>query len=333
MPLRREQTVPSGRLLMTMKTKAYIKAVIAVWALWAVSCSKTELCPDVPQDEITLEPAAEAMLSKAVITGTSMPDGFHIWLSTYLTDEKEPTNERNYFTDIEYAKSGAVWRSTPAHYWPMQGVLDFLGIATDPALGATFSWNSTRNTSQVDVNVPDTYDNQTEVLYAASYPLDGVHVSVPMSFRHSQAMLTFRIRTDVTDLIRVTDITVKDVYTDGILTVHGSGQLSAEWDFSGSTPADRTVHKPSASYYQEPTGSYVSFGNGILLPEQQNKVFVISYRQRANTGIAWDSDLVVDQTFTFDDTFRLWQMGKQYFYNIDFSLTGITVTPDITPWN
>ena len=37
-------------------------------------------------------------------------------------------------------------------------------------------------------------------------------------------------------------------------------------------------------------------------------------------GRNWDSDLVVEQTFTFDDVFRMWQMGKRYTYNIDFTL-------------
>ena len=60
-----------------------------------------------------------------------------------------------------------------------------------------------------------------------------------------------------------------------------------------------------------------------------NQPFVISFRQRANTGIAWDSDLVLEQTYEFDDTFRKWFMGKQYVYKIDISLSTITVEPVI----
>ena len=65
------------------------------------------------------------------------------------------------------------------------------------------------------------------------------------------------------------------------------------------------------------------------MPEQKNKTFVITFRQRANTGIAWDSDLVLEETFTFDDNFRMWFMGKQYVYKIDISLSTITVEPVI----
>ena len=261
-----------------------------------------------------------------------MPDGFHIWLSTYLSDETVAANNRNYFTDVEYAKDGSEWKSATPHYWPLQGVLDFLGIATDPALGITCTWNASRNTSQVDVDVPDTYASQTEVLYAASYPLAGNHASVPMSYRHSQALIQFCARASVLDLIKITDITINSVYTDGTLTVYGSGPLRAEWDFSSSTANNRTVPKPAVDYILEPGSTFVPFADGILLPEQQNQVFTVTFKQRANTGIAWDSDLVVEQTYTFDDVFRLWHMGKKYTYNIDFTLTGITVTPSIEDW-
>ena len=90
--------------------------------------------------------------------------------------------------------------------------------------------------------------------------------------------------------------------------------------------------KPSVDYELEPGDTFLPFGSELLLPEQLNKTFTVSFKQRANTGIAWDSDLVVEQTFTFDDVFRMWQMGKKYTYNIDFTLTGITVTPSIEDW-
>lgn len=314
-----------------MKATAYIKLFLIGCCLWAVSCSgKDELCP-VASDEITLSPATE-QTTRAAITGTDMPDGFHIWLSTYLSDETEAANNRNYFTDVEYAKDVSVWKSATSHYWPLQGTLDFLGIATDPALGISCTWNASRNTSRVDVDVPDTYASQTEVLYAASYPLAGVHASVPMSFYHSQALLIFKTRASTLNLIKVTDITIHDVYTDGTLTVKTDGPLIAEWDFSLSTPADKAVHKPALDYELEPGDTFLPFGSELLLPEQLNKTFTVTFKQRANTGIAWDSDLVVEQTFTFDDVFRMWQMGKRYTYNIDFTLTGITVSPSIEDW-
>ena len=314
-----------------MKVTAYIKLILIGCCLWAVSCSgKDELCP-VESEEITLSPSTE-QTTRAAITGTDMPDGFHIWLSTYLSDETEAANNRNYFTDVEYAKDVSVWKSATSHYWPLQGTLDFLGIATDPALGISCTWNASRNTSRVDVDVPDTYASQTEVLYAASYPLAGVHTSVPMSFYHSQALLIFKARASTLNLIKVTDITIHDVYTDGTLTVKTDGPLIAEWDFSLSTPADKAVHKPALDYELEPGDTFLPFGSELLLPEQLNKTFTVTFKQRANTGIAWDSDLVVEQTFTFDDVFRMWQMGKRYTYNIDFTLTGITVSPSIEDW-
>ena len=286
----------------------------------------------VASDEITLSPATE-QTTRAAITGTDMPDGFHIWLSTYLQDEANPSNDGNYFTGVEYAKDVTEWKSATPRYWPLSGTLDFLGVATDPSeLTLTCTWNASKNTSRVDVDVPDTYASQTEVLYAASYPLAGNHASVPMSYRHSQALIEFRARASVLDLIKITDITINSVYTDGTLTVYGSGPLSAEWDFSSSTANNRAVPKPAVDYILEPGSTFVPFADGILLPEQQNQVFTVSFKQRANTGIAWDSEFVVDQTFTFDDVFRMWHMGKKYIYNIDFTLEGITVTPTIEEW-
>ena len=130
--------------------------------LLGVSCSGDKVST-LSQDEITLAPATEPV-TRAAITGTDMPDGFHIWLSTYLSDVTSPANNRNYFTNVEYAKDGSEWKSATPYYWPLQGTLDFLGIATDPALGITCTWNAARNASRVDVDVPDTYASQTEVL-------------------------------------------------------------------------------------------------------------------------------------------------------------------------
>ena len=296
-----------------------------------VSCSGDDKVSTVSRDEITLAPATEPA-TRAAITGTDMPDGFHIWLSTYLSDETVAANNRNYFTDVEYAKDGSVWKSATPNYWPLQGTLDFLGIATDPALGITCTWDALRNASRVDVDVPDTYASQTEVLYAASYPLGGVHASVPMTYYHSQALLSFKCRASTLNLIKVTDITIHDVYTDGTLTVRTDGPLIAEWDFSSSVSSDRAVLKPTVDYELEPGDTFYPFASELLLPEQLNKTFTVSFKQRANTGISWDSDLVVEQNFTFDDVFRLWQMGKKYTYNIDFTLEGITVTPSIEDW-
>ena len=314
-----------------MKATAYIETLLVGCALLAVSCSDTEYIGSRSREEITLRPAAEPV-TRAAITGTDMPDGFHIWLSTYLSDVTSPANNRNYFTNVEYAKDGSEWKSATPYYWPLQGTLDFLGIATDPALGITCTWNAARNASRVDVDVPDTYASQTEVLYAASYPLAGVHASVPMSYYHSQALLSFKCRASTLNLIKVTDITIHDVYTDGTLTIRTDGPLVAEWDFSASTANDRAVPKPAVDYELEPGDTFLPFASELLLPEQLNKTFTVSFKQRANTGIAWDSDLVVEQTFTFDDVFRLWHMGKKYTYNIDFTLTGITVTPSIEDW-
>ena len=313
-----------------MKAKAYIETLLVGCALLGVSCSGDKVST-VSQDEITLAPATQPV-TRAAITGTDMPVDFHIWLSTYLSDETVAANNHNYFTDVEYAKDGSEWKSATPYYWPLQGTLDFLGIATDPGLGITCTWNAARNASRVDVDVPDTYASQTEVLYAASYPLAGVHASVPMSYYHSQALLSFKCRASTLNLIKVTDITIHDVYTDGTLTVRTNGPLVAEWDFSASTANDRAVIKPTVDYELDPGDTFLQFGSEMLLPEQLNKTFTVTFKQRANTGIAWDSDLVVEQTYTFDDVFRLWHMGKKYTYNIDFTLTGITVTPSIEDW-
>lgn len=295
------------------------------------SCDREGRMIPEPQDQIFVCPGLQ---TRAAITGTTMPDEFHIWLSSWLNGEVYANGGLNYFTGVEYEKDGSVWKSSPAKYWPLSGTLDFLGIATDPAkLTLGMTWDPSKNTSQVEVDVPDTYDTQTEVLYAASYPVEGDHASVPMTYRHSQALLRFKFRTNVLDLIRITDITLKNVYTEGKLIVKGSGPLKAEWDLSAATAGDRPVPKPSDTYFLEPGASSVEFGDGIILPEQMNTEFVISFDQRANTGIAWDSDLVRSQTFTFDDTFRYWMMGKRYVYDIECSLDAITVKPSIDDWD
>ena len=291
------------------------------------SCDREGRMIPEPQEEIAVSPGLQ---TRAVISGPDMPDGFHIWVSSWLNDEVYPGGGLNYFTGVEFAKDGTEWKSNPARYWPLSGTLDFLGIAADPAeLTLGLNWDSAKNVSRVEVDVPDTYDSQSEVFYAASYPLEGFRGSVPMEYHRSQAVLRFMVRTDVLDLIKVDDITIKGLYTAGTLTVEGDGPLKASWDFSSATASDRSVPKPSATYVFEPGGSFEEFGLGIVVPEQVNQPFVISFRQRANTGIAWDSDLVLEQTYEFDDTFRKWFMGKQYVYNIDISLTSITVEPVI----
>jgi len=292
-----------------------------------VSCDREERMVSDFKAEIAVSPGVQ---TRAVITDATMPDDFHIWLSAWLNGDSYPGGGLNYFTGVEFAKDGTEWKSDPAKYWPLSGTLDFLGIATDPTeLTLGLTWNASKNSSQVDVEVPDTYATQTEVLYAASYPLEGDHSGVPMAYHHSQALLRFKVKTNVTDLIKVNDITVKDLYTAGTLTVEGSGPLKASWDFSSATAMDRSVPKSSPDYCLEPSGSYEEFGLGLIVPEQMNTPIVISLSQRANTGIAWDSDLVLEQTYVFDDTFRKWFMGKQYVYNIEFTLDGITVTPVI----
>ena len=57
-----------------------------------LSCGREDSCILGSPDAISLGPGLE---TRAAITGTTMPDGFHIWLSAWYSDESNPSLDRN----------------------------------------------------------------------------------------------------------------------------------------------------------------------------------------------------------------------------------------------
>lgn len=245
--------------------KKYLTIALAA-GLALVSCQKEVLVEnsEAPANEITLK--AATVSTKSAIDGSTFPDGYGMLVSAYRNKQVGDTEgagdaSADYFEGIKFVKTGSgstVWGgATSPKYWPLNGTLDFLCIASaginadDTGIYPTCTWGEGSGTAanvakKVVATVPDNSGKFDDILYGSangkSYSAGGTGIE----FKHAGCAVVFLARSNVAyDAtknvgITITDITVNDPYTSGTLTVsnpaagNGTGTLSATWATTGT---------------------------------------------------------------------------------------------------
>ena len=240
--------------------KKYFILTLAIAGLALVSCQKEKFIEnsEAPANEITLK--AATVSTRSAINGTTFPDGYGMLVSAYRNSEEGTTagegdTSGDYFEGIKFTKGGSsstVWGGATPKYWPLNGKLDFLCIASagiaDNTKGVvpTCEWGVGSNVAkQVVATVPDNKTMFDDILYgsanAETYDSEGNQVV----FKHAECAVVFLAKSTVaynetTNVgITITDITVNGPKTSGVLTVSNplagggtTGSLSASWDVS-----------------------------------------------------------------------------------------------------
>lgn len=349
-----------------------IIATLTATALLAPSaCNKESDKGLSSETEIGLRAMSSA--TKSAINGTAFPDGYDMLVSAYFNIGSFAAGDtpKNYFEGIHFAKNGTAWKSTTEpKYYPIDGTLDFLAIASaglkdaDAGVVPTAAWGASSNVAkQVVVTVPDNSAKFDDLLYGAANA-QGISTSgTGIAFQHAMTSVVFVAKCNVaydatTNVgITLTGITIDGAKYSGTLTVEnpaaggGTGDLTAAWSDLGS-PVDHvdarvwdsgntgitTDETPFVLMTQHLTTTATvidashPFGDAyVLLPAQAAVPFTIHYTQHNGFQADSHTELNVDHQYRVTPS-GTWAMGKKNIYSLNFTLTEIQVVPEVTDW-
>ena len=351
--------------------KRLIIATLTATALLALSACNKEADKGIySETEIGLRAMSSA--TKSAINGTAFPEGYDMLVSAYFNIGSFAGGDtpKNYFQGIHFTKTGTAWKSTTEpKYYPIDGTLDFLAIASaglkdaDAGVVPTAAWGASSNVAkQVVVTVPDNSAKFDDLLYGAANAQGSSTSGTGIAFQHAMTSVVFIAKCNVaydaeTNVgITLTGITIDGAYYSGTLTVEnpaaggGSGDLTSEWSDLGSPVANLAARvwdsgntgvkideSDFSSLNLTTTATAIDashpFGDAyVLLPAQAAVPFTIHYTQHNGFQADGHTELNVDHQYQVTPSGN-WAMGKKNIYSLNFTLTEIQVTPEVTNWD
>lgn len=357
-----------------MKKLSFILAAVAA-TLFAVSCNKqSSVTTDVPglQTEIGFRPVG-GMAAKSAINGTAFPQGYDMMVSAYrnVGSFAGEDSSQDYFEGIQFGYNDDVtaWKSEKgAKYYPLDGTLDFLAVASagynngETGIAPTATWGESSNVAKkVVLTVPANYTKFDDLMYASANAQGISDSGTPMEFHHAMTSVVFIAKCNVaydeaTNAgITIDGITIDGAKHSGTLTIsnpsagQGSGELSAAWSALG----DQQDHVAARVWNASNLGTNASettlanlnlattaatlgakpFGEGyVILPPQAAVPFTVTYT--IHNGFASDGTTKLNKQVQYQYTPEgEWQMGKKNVYSLDFNLTEILINPTIVDWD
>lgn len=350
-----------------------IIVTLTATALLALSaCNKESDKGLSSETEIGLRAMSSA--TKSAINGTAFPDGYDMLVSAYFNTGAFAGGDtpKNYFEGIHFAKNGTAWKSTTEpKYYPIDGTLDFLAIASaglkdaDAGVVPTAAWGAgdpSNVAKQVVVTVPDNSAKFDDLLYGAANA-QGISTSgTGIALQHAMTSVVFVAKCNVaydatTNVgITLTGITIDGAKYSGTLTVENpaaggeSGDLTAAWSSLGSqvdhvaarvwdsgNTGVKTDESAFSSLDLTNTATAIDashpFGDAyVLLPAQAAVPFTIHYTQHNGFQADGTTPLNADHQYQVTPSGN-WAMGKKNIYSLNFTLTEIQVTPEVMAWS
>ena len=312
--------------------KKNLLIAIAAAAVACIACNKTEVATVESDAPITVG-VYNGVMTKAPISGTTMPTSRQIIFSTYY-NAVEGTSA-NYFQNILFTYStGTIW--TTKKYWPLTGTLDFLGYTMDNNSRVSgVSWG-TNTAASVTMTLADNNANQDDLLVGGASALTAASNAVV--FKHAQALLTFNAKCSVaynatTNLgITINDIKVNSSYHAGtVACTRTGGNIAFAWS-NYSAQSNKSLPGMTATNLTT-TMSAIGGTPGLMLPGQPQTSITIYYtihNGKDSGGNNVNNNL--QYTFPAPSPSKTWDPGKKYVYNIDMTLTEITISATVTDW-
>lgn len=299
--------------------------IIFTLAVGAVSCSK--LSYDSAQEPYALTVAPQCAITKAAVEGTSIPEDYTIFLSSYFNNETAGESSANYFTGEEFRHLGDKWTADPVIYWPMGGKLDFLAIAAPSSFrGANMSWYPQNVSRGVEVAVSDGCCLESEIMYSAASSQGVSDRGVGMNFSHSQAWLQFRLSEYESLTTRIDSIVINKAYLGGKLRIDNGIYLSADWDFHGYFRKSHTLPL-SRNLVLDGTQKTID----ILLPEQPACDITVYYTQKEPSEESWNN-YTRKTSFTQKANPDPWFAGTRTVYTMTVH-KNLSVQARVHEWN
>lgn len=185
--------------------------------LTLAACSNEEV---LQKNEVKQEIGFTAVTGKALsraadgFSNGTLPGDFQVWAKQGTT---------SYIEGQTFTKSGAIYNTNPARYWP-SGTLDFFAAKDfEGAASSTVTWDATNAKPAIitGFKVANNVAEQHDFIYAVNMgqakPTGGA--AAPLNFRHGLAQVVFRAQNLNPNIsIEVTGVKVMNVQNKGTFT-------------------------------------------------------------------------------------------------------------------
>lgn len=295
---------------------------------FAASCTK-EHDPGAGDPKKPIKFTVVADKTKAIVSGTTLPETYTIYASAYFTSFTAPEADGDYFVAKPFHLFSGVWTSDPAIYWPVGGKLDILSLACEDEkmdVHKSAAWHEGNCSEGIEVTLKDGDCPDSEILFAAAYNRTVDGGSVPMQFRHAQSWLQFVINCD-TEIIRIDRIVLESAYTGGLFRVSNNVYMDAEWSFRGHRRTDMTVPGSEGIIPETGTPSVCN----VLVPEQEACTIAIHYSVRNSASSDWSD--ATSTVYRYKAGPNPWYYGEKNVLLINFSFTQITMLASVESWD
>ena len=324
-------------------TKTYLLAaeLLLLSSLVLVSgCSGLDA--PLQQPEVLLQPVpasgSAAMATKAdpELAGTSLgtDNSYVVYLSASGTQVQDFMSGQLYSyisATSKWEASSAIGTADPV-WWPLGGErLDFLALACTPAAYSALdlAWDALVPASRVTVSGWDTYENQYDLMFAATNDRTSATNSgvVDMTFRHALALVAFTAVCDDKDAVTLNKITVNGLGYSGDFVIDNTRtEVTAAW--GTLTSADKVIPgtggETSDYAFAVPEGDAAQCARHLLVPQQAARSVTLTYTMK-------DAVTPLDYVLTLPRT--VWKAGYKYTYALHFSATEITAHSAVSAWD
>ena len=303
-------------------------AVLSAVLFLCVSCTDPLGPTPRPSDrEIGLS-AVTAAPTKAPLS--QLPSDAVLSLSASISGAAD-----SWFTDVDFSRSGEVWKGVPAKFWPLEGTLDFLCWWTPTLSPTSVTWG-TPSASSLTLAVPSNKTAQDDFLIGWARSQSQSSVPVPMVMHHAMSQVAFTARCESAyDAATNSGVTLKGITILGAADRGTCRVDPAAGTIAWSALAGTSDVAVGGIASQVLTTTAAAAGTPYLLPGQAARGFKVYYT--LHNGLKADGTTPDDNDCVFvyeqPSGAEAWQPGRKYVYALNVSLDGIEVALKVRPWD
>ena len=314
---------------------ASVLTVIFFALSFVTGCSKVPVIGEGEAEvmlPLSIDVRADAGLTKAPVTGESVPTGRTLIVSAYR-NAPGGSGSANYATALPFTHTTSTTWACASGYWPMDGTLDFLAYSLENNSRVSgVSWGS-NNSSSVTMTLANNASNQDDLIVGGSTA--NTSSSSSITFRHAETLLTFKASAYADyDAVNNTGVTITDVrvvnanHSGTVACTRSENNVSFGWSSLGNAS---TVSLPSltATHLIE-TMSPLAGTPGLIVPPQAQKNITVYYTMHMGKD-GGGNPVDVSDSYTYEAS-GTWEPSTRYIYEIEFTGVQIVINLTLAPW-
>lgn len=292
-----------------------ICASAAIVAL--ASCSETHVVYNEAPTEIGFKKITGAMTKAGPLSD------YHTSMGVFAYKSGE--SGTSYFGNTKFIDRTNYWGGETPQYYPLTGNLDFAYYAP-----YNEAWTLDKSGTVYTMASPKFETVKNDILYGTLMVLNQARTeeNVPVVLGHALAKISIKAKANTPDIVTISQIDVKDVFSSGKFTVtygaaaNTASLTSAVWSDKG-TSSNVTVRNQDNKAL---TTEVAAYGESFyVIPSDLNKTDVLQTSLVIQYKLAGQ---VADHTLEVDLS-GSWEMGKHYVYTLEATAYEIKLTPSV----